>query len=93
MSIGREIGDAIACANSEALQDRRPTIASIKKLGVTPTRLAIDNGDLVRINFARAASEFEWRERRFHIWSEDSKRLRLQYFNECGEKILRKDQG
>src|SRR6266481_7823596 len=81
MSIGREIGDTIAHANSEPLQDRRPTIAPIEQLGIGPARLTIDHRDLFRINFPRAASEFEWRQRRFHVWSEDSKRLRLQYFN------------
>jgi hypothetical protein len=67
MSIGREIGHAIACANSKSLQDRRPSIASTEKLGVAPARLTIDHGDLFRIKFPRAASEFEWRQRRFHI--------------------------
>src|SRR6266550_2604373 len=66
MSIGREIGDAIARANSEPLQHRRPTIAPIEELGVAPARLTIDHGDALRIKFARAASEFERRERRFH---------------------------
>src|SRR6266478_4302724 len=68
MSIGREIGDTIARANTEPLQDRRPTIAPIEELGVAPARLAIDHRDLFRIKFPRAASEFEWRQRRFH-WS------------------------
>src|SRR5438105_4193060 len=81
MSIGREIGDAIARANSEPLQDRRPTITPIEKLRVAPARLAIDHGDPFRINFPGAASEFDWRQWRFHVSSEESKRLRLQYFN------------
>src|SRR2546430_10328747 len=81
MRIGREIGHTIARANSESLQDRRPAIAPIEKLGVAPARLTIDHGDLFRIHFPGAASEFEWRQRRFHIWSEESKRLCLQYFN------------
>src|SRR4029077_3629920 len=67
MSIGREIGDTVAHATSEPLQDRRPAIASIEELGVAPARLTIDHRDLFRINFARAASEFEWRQRRFHV--------------------------
>src|SRR5206468_10546815 len=69
MSIAREIGDTIARANAESLQDRRPAIAPIEKLGVAPARFAIDHGDLFRIKFPRAASEFEWRQRRFHISS------------------------
>src|SRR5438270_6309601 len=81
MSIGREIGDTIARANSELLQNRRPAIAPIEKLRISPARFAIDHGDLFRIKFPRAASEFEWRQRRFHVSSEESKSLRLQYFN------------
>jgi len=69
MSIGCEIGDTIARANSEPLQNRRPTIAPIEKLGVAPARLTIDHGDLFRIKFPRAASEFERRQRCFHVWS------------------------
>src|SRR2546423_9571937 len=69
MRIGREIGHTIARANSESLQHRRPAITPIEELGVAPARLTIDHGDLFRINFARAASEFERRERRFH-WSQ-----------------------
>src|SRR5213078_3412512 len=67
MAIRREICDAIARANSQPLQNRRPTIAPIEKLGVAPTRLTIDHRDLFRINFPRAASELEWRQRRFHV--------------------------
>src|SRR2546421_10623020 len=81
MRIGREIGHTIARANSESLQNRRPAIAPIEKLGVAPARLTIDHGDLFRINFPGAASEFEWRQRRFHVSSVDSKSFRLQYFN------------
>ena len=61
--IGREIGDTIARADSEPLQNRRPTIASIEKLRVTPARLTVDHGDLFRIMFPCAASQFEWRQR------------------------------
>src|SRR5437588_7385658 len=68
MSIGREIGNAIARANAEPLQNRRPPIAPIEELGVAPARLTIDDGDAFGIKFARPAGEFEWRERRFH-WS------------------------
>ena len=68
MSIGREIGHTIARANSEPLQDRRPTIASIEKLGVTPARLTVDHGDLFRIEFPSAASELQWRQWRFQVW-------------------------
>src|SRR5205807_824862 len=81
MSIGREIGDAIARANSEPLQHCRPTIAPIEELGVAPARLTIDHSDALRIKFAGPAGEFEWRQRRFHVASKESKRLRLQYFN------------
>src|SRR5438105_4405220 len=81
MRIGREIGDTISRANSESLQHCRPAIASIEELGVAPARLTIDHSDLFRIHFPGAASEFEWRQRRFHVWSVDSKSFRLQYFN------------
>ena len=47
MSVGREIGDAVARADSKSLQDGRPTIASIEKLRVGPARLTIDDGDAV----------------------------------------------
>src|SRR5438552_13281792 len=73
MSIGREIGDTIARANSEPLQNRRPAIAPIEELGVVPARLAIDHSDALRIKFARPAGKFEWRERRFH-WSRSDSR-------------------
>src|SRR5204862_7531729 len=73
MRIGREIGDTIARANSESLQDRRPTIAPIEKLGIAPAQVTIDHGDLLRIDFPGAASEFEWRQRRFHFWSRKQK--------------------
>src|SRR5207237_9162062 len=73
MSIGREIGDAVARANPKLLQDRRPTIAPIEKLSVAPARLTIDHRDALRIKFTRAASEFERRERRFH-WSRSDSR-------------------
>jgi len=69
MRIGREIGDTISRANSESLQNRRPAIAPIEELGVGPARVAIDHGDLFRIKFASPASEFEWCELRFHVWS------------------------
>ena len=73
MSIGREIGHTIAGANAEPLQNRRPAIAPIEELGVAPARLAIDHGDLFRIKFSRAASEFEWRQRRFHVSARENK--------------------
>src|SRR5438309_11830671 len=81
MRIGREIGHTRPRATSESLQHRRPAIAPIEELGVAAARRTIDHGDLFRINFAGAASEFDWRQRRFHVWSEESKRLCLQYFN------------
>src|SRR5438477_11657331 len=73
MRIGREIGDTIARANSESLQDRRPTIAPIEKLGIAPAQVTIDHGDLLRIDFPGAASEVEWRQRRFHFCSRKQK--------------------
>src|SRR5437016_14553988 len=73
MGTGREIGHTVARANSESLQNRRRWIAPIEKLGVAPARRTIDHGDLFRINFPGAASEFEWRQRRFHIWSRKQK--------------------
>src|SRR5438067_13013442 len=72
-SIGREIGDTVARANSEPLQDRRPAITPIEKLGVAPARLTIDHGDALRIKFARPAGELERREWRFH-WSRSDSR-------------------
>jgi hypothetical protein len=55
-------GDAAAFA--KFLQNRRPTITSIKKLRIGPAGAAIDNGDTFGIEFARAARKFErcqWR--------------------------------
>jgi hypothetical protein len=61
------------------LQTRGPTIATLKKLRIAPPGLALNHRDPLGIKLARAAGEFEWRQRRFHrVWKIEDEPIMFQ---------------
>ena len=65
--VRRQISDAIALPNSEALQARGPTIDTIKELRISQAQFAIHHSFALGVELAGAAREFQRGQRRFHL--------------------------
>jgi hypothetical protein len=66
VSVGRDVGDAIALLDTKSLEHRRPAIAAIEKLFVGQTQVTVDHCFALTIELAGTTREFDWRQRRFH---------------------------
>src|SRR5206468_3300949 len=64
--VRRDVGDAIARLDAEALQRRGPPVAAVEELLVAETQAAIDDGFAVPVQGPRPARELQRREWDFH---------------------------
>ena len=84
--VRRDVGHAIALAHAEPLQRRRPAVTALEELLVGQPQRAIHDRLAVGVELARAAREFQRRQRRFHLGVRDAAGAYTKVFESASEK-------